>query len=139
MNQITLAKILLTIAAIQFGVVPPLIDFTASHVFNHDWTPHARLHMVWLLTTGSLLALYTGLLAWLPGKHPVEKLRLACIPGWIVLAGFFVAAITRNSYGGGLADPDHEMQIMGVTGNVFSFSIAALFQATATVIIWHRE
>lgn len=139
MNRLTLAKILLTVAAIQFGLIPPLIDFTASHVFNHDWTPHARLHMVWLLTTGSLLAVYVFALLWFPGKHPEQNLRHACVPGWVVLAGFFVAAVFRDSYGGSLADPGFDVEIMGLSGNTASFSIAAIFQATGTGVIWGRR
>ncbi|PCJ22456.1 MAG: hypothetical protein COA96_14340, partial [SAR86 cluster bacterium] len=136
MNRITLAKILLTIAAIQLGVIPPIVDFSTSHVFNLDWAPHAKLHMVWLLTTGGLLSVYVWVLLWLPAKHSFQRLRHACVPGWVVLTGFFVAAVFRDSYGGSLADPGADIEIMGISGNVISFSIAAIFQAAGTFIIW---
>ena len=49
-----IGMILLTVAAIQYGFVPPIVDLTETHVFHQEWPPHARFHMMWLLTAGSM-------------------------------------------------------------------------------------
>lgn len=133
-----LAKILLTIAALQYGIVPPIVDLTESHVFHAAWPPHARFHMVWLLVITSLLAIQTLYLVWKPTKHAGTQLRFALVPGWIALVGFAIATTTRGFYGGMLADPEFAISIFEIDGNVFSFSIAACFQAVATGLVLSR-
>ena len=49
-------RVLMTVATLLYGVLPPLVDLTETHVFHPGWTPHARMHMVWLLGTNSAIA-----------------------------------------------------------------------------------
>ena len=46
-----LAKILLTIATLGYGLVTIKADFNATHATNPLWTPHARFHVVWQVLT----------------------------------------------------------------------------------------
>ncbi len=49
MGATKLASVLLIVSAIIYGVLPPIVDLTDTHVFHPSWTTHARFHMVWLL------------------------------------------------------------------------------------------
>ena len=134
--MINIARILLTIAAIQYGLIPPIVDFTESHVFHEAWPPHARFHMVWLLRVGSGLAAYVIYLVWSPARNKRGQLKIASILGAIILGGFFITTATRGLFGGELADPAHQILILGMDGNLFSFGIAAVLQIIAMAIIW---
>ncbi len=133
-----IARILLTIAAIQYGFVPPIVDLSDSHVFHIGWPPHARFHMVWLLCMGSGMAAFVLYLIWGPARDRLHQLKLTSILGIIIFGGFFTAAIFRSIYGGALADPEHQILVLGIDGNVFAFGIAALLQISAMAIIWTR-
>ncbi|PCJ71128.1 MAG: hypothetical protein COA62_00425 [Rhodobiaceae bacterium] len=137
--MISLAKILLTVAAIQYGAVPLIVDLTESHVFHPDWPPHARFHMVWLLGVGALLAIYTLALIWGPGKSDIRQLRHASVLGCLTLAAFFSATFLAGSYGGSLSDMETPIRVMGVDGNLFAFSVAAILQGLGTGIVWTRR
>lgn len=136
--MLKLAQILLTIAAIQFGIIPPIVDFTETHVFHPDWPPHARFHLVWLLFTGTSMALVIIFAVWKRFEHRLTVLKLVSLLGCIVLAGFFVSALFAKSYGGSLTDLAEPIVVMGIDGNLFSFSIAAVLQLTGTYLVWFK-
>ena len=133
--MIKLAQILLTIAAIQYGLIPPIVDLSDSHLFHEAWPPHARLHMAWLLAVGSSLAIYVIFLTWKPSPHQLVQLKHGSVIGCLVLMGFFVSAMSMSLYGGSLSDIDEPNILFGLNANVLAFSIAALFQITATFIV----
>jgi len=136
LDQILLAKIVLTIAVLQYGLIPPIVDLTESHVFHSNWPGHARFHMVWLLCIGSTLAAYVLTLIWAPAANRTIHLKHASVLGCIVLAGFFAATLTLSSYGGTLSDPLHQILILGIDGNLVSFSVAGLLQCLGAFLIW---
>jgi hypothetical protein len=46
-----LARILLTLVTIGYGFVTVLADFNNTHATNPKWTPHARFHVVWQISS----------------------------------------------------------------------------------------
>ena len=46
-----LARVLLTLATIGYGVITVKADFNRTHATNPLWTPHARFHVVWQITS----------------------------------------------------------------------------------------
>ncbi|MEM7539551.1 MAG: hypothetical protein AAF639_45765 [Chloroflexota bacterium] len=50
------SKWLITLATFIYGVIPILADFSPTHIFNPEWVPHTRLHVVWLISTNGLIA-----------------------------------------------------------------------------------
>jgi hypothetical protein len=133
-----LAKVLLTIAAVQYGIMPLIADFSETHVFHPDWPPHARFHLVWLLALGSALAAYVVFSVWVPAANRPGLLKQVSLMGCFVLGAFFVAAAALDMYGGSFTDETEPNMILGVTANVFSFTIAAILQLTATFLLWFR-
>lgn len=131
-----LSKVLLSLAAIQYGVIPPLVDLSESHVFHTAWPPHAKFHMVWLLCVGTGMATYVIALVWGPTKNRKQAFKHASVLGCVILTGFFLAFFASNAYGGSLSDPEHQVLVMGIDGNLVSFSVAAALQAFGTFLAW---
>jgi hypothetical protein len=137
MNKIRWASDLLIISALIYGVVPPIVDLTETHVFHPDWTPHARFHMVWLLAVNSSLALFVGYLTIWPSAQRLQRLKVASVLGLIALGGFVVAAVSRGAYGGGFTDPVGGVPpIMGMDANLLVFSPAIAVQVIATALVF---
>lgn len=63
------AKILLSVLVVVTTLVSIVADWNTSHVFNPDWTPHARFHDIMLLT---LLVGLLPLLLWLLWRKSLE-------------------------------------------------------------------
>jgi hypothetical protein len=126
----------LTLSAIVYGILPPFVDLTATHVFNPAWTPHARFHMVWLLAVNSSLGLFVFYLVWVPAAQRLARLRVAAVLGLIALGGFVVAALARNAYGGAFTDVGGVPPVMGMDANVLVFTPAILAQIVAAILVF---
>lgn len=114
-----IAKLLITIATLIYGFVPLVVDLSDTHVFHPEWTPHARLHMVWLLGTGASLAILSLYLLWVR-----DQLVLSATLGLCVMTGFWLAVATRGLYGGALTEAGGvDTTTFGIEGNSFAFSI----------------
>ena len=50
-------KKLITVPVLTLTVLPPLVDFSESHVQHPDLTRHARFHTAWLVLENSLVGL----------------------------------------------------------------------------------
>ena len=125
-----LPKILITIPTIWYGVMPVIADLSDSHLLNPTWMPHAKFHLAWLLSTNSLLALFSLYLIWVK-----DKSIYAGLIGIFVMAGFWIAAFSRNFYGGLFADPNLDVSnIMRLHPNVFAFIFVSLFLVVGTYL-----
>lgn len=100
----TVARILLTLAALGYSAITIFADFNKTHATNPLWTPHARFHLVWQVLSYSGIGLISLYLIWAPGALPIERLYLAAALAVAVYGGFFGAVLGRPVYGGGLFD-----------------------------------
>jgi hypothetical protein len=122
-GSLSVSRILITIATLVYGVIPLLVDLTETHVFHPDWTPHARFHMVWLLSTNSVFAILALYLMWISHLDVRTRVRAGGIIGLCVLGGFFLSTLTIGLYGGSLVDPVGGVPpIMGMDANLVVFS-----------------
>jgi len=48
-----LARILLTLTTLGYGLATIKADFNKTHATNPAWTPHARFHVVWQILSYS--------------------------------------------------------------------------------------
>ena len=94
------ARILLTLVTAGYGLITILADINKTHATNPTWTPHARFHVVWQVSSYAGFGLLALGLIWTPGPHAVAQLYLAALFAVIVYAGFFVALFTMSLYGG---------------------------------------
>ena len=139
-KRIRIARILVTIPALFLAIGPPIADFNATHATNPLWPGHARLHMVWLVCTNSLIALLALAALWRTPQQPERgRLLLAATLVGAVLLGFFVAAATESAYAGTLADPNGiPFQVGPLDANLFAFSVCAALLAVAVGLARRR-
>jgi hypothetical protein len=129
------ARIILTIGTLIYGVAPLFADLNTSHVFHPEWTPHARFHMVWLLSTNTAIALFSLYLIWRKGQ-----LYLAGFLGLLVLGGFWIAAFTRHYYQGSFSDVDGiDLSLLGLDANAAGFSVALAILVSGMIYHWFRS
>ena len=120
-------RILMTVSVLLASALPILVDISESHVFNPVWPPHARVHEVWLLSTGAGVGAVALGLIWIRPQLVLAAVLTACI-----LGGFLVAAATAPFYGGVLVDPatahlmpNHD-RVFGFPANLFAFLLALI-------------
>lgn len=123
---VILGRIIMTLATLMYGVIPPLVDLTETHVFHPDWMPHARMHMVWLLCTNTAIALVALYFLWLHKSSLAVGVHLAGVLGLCVYGGFMLSAFTTPLYGGSMSDNGGVPPVLGVDANILAFSFALL-------------
>lgn len=119
-----MGRILMTLATLIYGVVPPIVDLGSTHVLHPDWTPHARMHMVWLLATMSSISILALYFLW---RHADRSfgILMGGLLGTCALGGFFVSAATAPLYGGSLSDKGGVPDVAGfIDANLLGFGIA---------------
>lgn len=120
-------RVLLTICVLVFGILLPVLEVNATHVFNPQWPAHARLHEVWQLCTHCLLAALCIVLAWRE-----KQLRLAAVIALCVTGGFLLAYAMRSGYGGSMLNTDGKEKIVG---GINVSAIAVLVMAVVSVLL----
>ena len=111
------ARLTLTVATIFYGFAPVLVDVSSTHLLHPAWSPHARFHMVWLLSVGVSTACLALWLLWAR-----KDCVLAGLLGLLFTGGFFVAALTRNLYQGAFTEPGGvETELLGLDIGIFAF------------------
>src|SRR5579872_1706589 len=99
-----LARVLLTLVTLGYGFATILADFNKTHATNPKWTPHARFHVVWQVSSYVGFGLLAFALIWWPGSLALERLYLVATMSVIVYAAFFGALIAMPIYGGSAFD-----------------------------------
>ena len=94
-----IARMLLTLVTLGYSLVPVLADFNKTHATNPLWTPHARFHVVWQVSSYCGIGLIALVLIWTSG--PVTKQWLAVALAAAMYGGFFATAFTMPRFGGG--------------------------------------
>ena len=116
-------KIAITFSVVLYAIVVPILDISDTHVWNPDWTPHARIHEVWQLITNSSIGAVCLWLVWYK-----KEFLLSTLLSLIVMGGFLLAFFLKDGYGGSLKYLDgSEKTIIGINIGILGFGIAFLF------------
>jgi hypothetical protein len=99
-DHILVAKVLFTLTTAGWGVLTVVADFNKTHATNPKWTPHARFHVVWQVSSYVGFGLLAFALIWWPGPLALERLYLSAAMSVIVYAAFFAALVAMPIYGG---------------------------------------
>jgi hypothetical protein len=108
-DRILLARILLTLVTLGYSLATVFADFNKTHATNPLWTPHARFHVVWQISSYVGFGLLALALTWWPGPLATERLYLVAAMGAIVYVAFFVAVFAMPVYGGEAYDKNGYM------------------------------
>jgi hypothetical protein len=119
------SKIVLSICALLFGLVVPILEINETHVFNPAWPGHARLHEVWQLISNSSLAALCLWLVWRRGD-----IAMGGLIALIVTGGFVLSYLLRGLYDGTMKHADGtELAIGG-----YNVAVVAMIIAVAAII-----
>jgi hypothetical protein len=118
-----IGRILMTLATLIYGVLPPFVDLTETHVFHPGWTPHSRMHMVGLLGTNFAIGLLALYFLWHNASDRAFGTRLAGLLGLCAFGGFWLSASTVSLYGGALSEKGGVPPILGIDRNAVVYSV----------------
>lgn len=112
-------KLLITFGILVYALGVPILEINNTHVFNPDWTPHARIHEVWQLLTNSSIGLFCLWQVWVK-----QKIVIPSVLGLVITGGFLMAYVLQNYYGGSMKYLDgSEKTVFGINLGVFGFGI----------------
>ena len=142
-DHILIARILFTLMTAGWAIATVFADFNKTHATNPKWTPHARFHVVWQISSYVGFGLLAFALIWWPGPLVVERLYLVALMGAIVYAAFFAALIAMPVYGGAAYDDNGyqpfkaPIPIISKTwdANITAFSIQLVILAAGIVAV----
>ena len=117
-------KLLITFCIAIYLIGVPILEINDTHVFNPDWTPHARIHEVWQLITNSMIGILCLWLVWIR-----QQLVLASLLSMIVTGGFMLAFIMKDLYGGSMKYLD------GTENTLFDINIGVLGFGLALILL----
>ncbi|WP_127141500.1 hypothetical protein [Flagellimonas marinaquae] len=113
-------KTIITFSIVLYAIVVPFLEINDTHVFNPDWTPHAKIHEVWQLITNSAIGVLCLWLVWVK-----KEFRLSALLSMLVTGGFLLAYSLQNLYGGSMKYLDgSEKTILGINIGVVGFGLA---------------
>lgn len=125
------ARVLGTLAVAIYALVVPLLEVNATHLFNPEWSAHARTHEAWQLTTNAALGLLALWLLWKRGEP-----KLAGAISIVVMGSFLVAFMLQDAYGGSmvLSAVHPEKKILGVNLGVVGAILCVLLAAGSILL-----
>lgn len=128
-------KLIITFGVILYAIALPIMEISASHVFNPDWTPHVRIHEVWQLLTNSSLGILCLWLTWSKGK-----IILSAVISLIVTGGFLIAYTLQDTYGGSMKYLDgSENTLLGINLGVVGFGSVVILLGLVLFLEYRRD
>lgn len=124
------ARLLMTAGILVFGLLIPMLEVNATHLFNPDWPQHARFHDAWQLITNASLAVLCLWLVWVRGEIALAAAIGACVMGGVVLAH----ALGDLYEGYATYEGGTELTLLGLPAAVAIPLAAVAMFATATFI-----
>jgi hypothetical protein len=126
-NSTTAARIALSVGALIYGVVVPILELNRTHVWDPLWPAHARLHEVWQLVTNTAFAAVS--LGWIWAQR---RVRMPILVAALITGGFLVAYVLRDAYGGSMVlSNGTEKRLAGLNLGALGFSLVNVLSALA--------
>ena len=98
--QLTLGRCLLTFIGVSLGPGPFIADYNETHVFNPNWTPHAKFHNGQTMSMGVCLSMAILYYTWRrdPETDDGDSIKVATVFAslyWVsgIAAWFFPGAL----------------------------------------------
>ncbi len=129
-SKLVLQKISITFSVVLYAIAVPYLEINTTHVFNPDWTPHARIHEVWQLFTNTSIGIVCLWLVW-----KKREVILSTVISMIITGSFLIAFALRDTYGGAMKFLDgSEKTILGINIGVFGFGLAFILLTVSILL-----
>ena len=123
-------KLIITFCIALYALGVPLLEINDTHVFNPDWTPHARIHEVWQLLTNTAIGLFCLWWCWVR-----QEVILSAVFSMIVTGSFLLAFSMQDLYGGSMKYLDgSEKTFFDINIGVVGFGLALILLVSAIII-----
>jgi hypothetical protein len=123
-----IGKLILTVTLVSTVIGTNVADWNRTHVFNPNWTPHARFHDVtYLVVTTGFCAVGLWLL-WRRSAEPDVGARVAALAPIFAWGSFFIAEMVP-----GVHFEDDVGQVPRVAGAPINILLAAVFCVASAV------
>lgn len=123
-------KLIITFCIALYALGVPLLEINATHVFNPDWTPHARIHEVWQLLTNTAIGLFCLWCLWIR-----RQVILSALLSMFVTGGFLLAFAMQDLYGGSMKYLNgSEKTLFDINIGVVGFGLAFFLLMTAIIV-----
>lgn len=127
MTQLGMA--LMTIAILQYTVIPLVADLNRTHAANPEWPGHARNHLVTQVLTTSALGLCALYFLWGDRVSRDLGICIAMILSVAALAPFFISALASPIFGGQIMPARQGLGAVRfgrIEGNLANFGLSAI-------------
>lgn len=133
--ELSLTKVLTSIALIGGCFIPVLMDLDSTHLFNDLWDAHARTHLVWMISSFFLLFILGMYFLWIKNEEFFPAMLSLC-----VLIGYAISAITISFYGGVfLGEGGVEPEPFGIPINLLHFSSMLVIQVISLFLMLIKQ
>ncbi|MGJ8562297.1 MAG: hypothetical protein ACSHXY_01985 [Alphaproteobacteria bacterium] len=119
-----IALIAVTLSALVFAMLIPVLEINATHLTNSEWPAHARLHEAWQLFTNAALSILALALVW-TRRSP----RIGLCIALIICISFLLSWVLGNLYGGSMLHDDGTQMAIG------GFNVAVLIVLVLTMLL----
>ena len=141
-DNILIARVILSALCLALAVIAPLIDFNESHATNPLWTGHARFHLVWQVNAMIITAILSLVMLW--AYYSFSNHLIVILLNFLWIISFYASVLGMKLYDGELNDingvPPVLIKILGreyeidrniqaITGGLFvnSYAVALFF------------
>jgi hypothetical protein len=133
-----LGTVLMTIAILQYTVIPLFADLNRTHAANPEWPGHARNHLVTQVLTTSALGLLALFFLWGGRVNHELGICLAMLMSIAALGPFFISSIAAPLFGGQVMPMRQglgSITIAGVEGNLANFGLSCVLLVMGRILL----
>ena len=134
----TLGMVIMTIAILQYTIIPLFADLNRTHAANPEWPGHARNHLVTQVLTTTALGVCALYFLWSGRVSQELGICIAVILSVAALAPFFISALASPIFGGQLMPVRQglgEIRIRRIEGNIANFGLSAMLLIAGRLLL----
>lgn len=123
-------RVLITFVLVSDAIVSTVVDWNATHLFNQEWTAHARFHDASFLNLLCGISIVGIWLVWRQSKEPEVGIKVASlIPVIYRIAFFYITWVIPGTSLNALPEPPPSVGGIPIYGNVIAAAVSIALSA----------